>query len=185
MPIAALHFFFSHAALAVSDTNERGAALKAPAAALEARRIKEMLLEKPTDARARRRHQCGPLRAQRSKALLKRSSKIPICFHALRKFQRSVPAAVQFKNCAGGFSFRPGASMLSDAPFGQTFPAAGFIESGDFHNASYPHRTARAPAKARRPSSSANASAFRRSLRATCCVPPSRPALPLVWPLRP
>ena len=52
MPIAALHFFFSHAALAVSDTNERGAALKAPAAALEARRIKEMLLEKPTDARA-------------------------------------------------------------------------------------------------------------------------------------
>lgn len=55
MPIAALHFFFSHAALAVSDTNERGAALKAPAAALEARRIKEMLLEKPTDARARRR----------------------------------------------------------------------------------------------------------------------------------
>ena len=142
MPIAALHFFFSHAALAVSDTNERGAALKAPAAALEARRIKEMLLEKPTDARARRRHQCGPLRAQRSKALLKRSSKIPICFHALRKFQRSVPAAVQFKNCAGGFSFRPGASMLSDAPFGQTFPAAGFIESGDFHNASYPHRTA-------------------------------------------
>ena len=28
MPIAALHFFFSHAALAVSDTNERGALLK-------------------------------------------------------------------------------------------------------------------------------------------------------------
>ena len=45
MPIAALHFFFSHAALAVSDTNERGAALKAPAAALEARRIKEMHLK--------------------------------------------------------------------------------------------------------------------------------------------
>ena len=49
MPIAALHFFFSHAALAVSDTNERGAALKAPAAALEARRIKEMHLKiRPT-----------------------------------------------------------------------------------------------------------------------------------------
>ncbi|MBS6231820.1 MAG: hypothetical protein KH632_08650 [Sutterella wadsworthensis] len=49
MPIAALHFFFSHAALAVSDTNERGAALKAPAAALEARRIKEMPLKsRPT-----------------------------------------------------------------------------------------------------------------------------------------
>lgn len=49
MPIAALHFFFSHAALAVSDTNERGAALKAPAAALEARRIKEMRLKsRPT-----------------------------------------------------------------------------------------------------------------------------------------
>ena len=45
MPIAALHFFFSHAALAVSDTNERGAALKA----LEARRIKEMHLKsRPT-----------------------------------------------------------------------------------------------------------------------------------------
>ena len=41
MPIAALHFFFSHAALA--------AALKAPAAALEARRIKEMHLKsRPT-----------------------------------------------------------------------------------------------------------------------------------------
>lgn len=49
MPIAALHFFFSHAALTVSDTNERGAALKAPAAALEARRIKEMHLKsRPT-----------------------------------------------------------------------------------------------------------------------------------------
>lgn len=57
MSIADRHFFFSHAALAVSDTNERGAALKAPAAALETLRIKEMPLEKPTDARARRRHQ--------------------------------------------------------------------------------------------------------------------------------
>lgn len=43
MPIAALHFFFPHAALAVSDTNERGAALKAPAAALEALRTKECI----------------------------------------------------------------------------------------------------------------------------------------------
>ena len=39
MPIAVLHFFFSHAALAVSDTTERGAALKAPAADLDGRRI--------------------------------------------------------------------------------------------------------------------------------------------------
>lgn len=94
MPIAALHFFFSHAALAVSDTNERGAALKAPAAALETLRIKEMLLEKPTDARARRRHQSRSF----GSAATKSAAKAPIKDTCL--FSRSAQISA-FCACSG------------------------------------------------------------------------------------